>query len=216
MKERHAIPTEHAVQQDWVEIRRATLADVPFIRKLALESVIYGVPDGRDIENDKVVQLASDALKNLEMLVFRKKEVAIIVAIDKEKDERAGYLILEFNRLEEATGERQSYVYDLAVQQAYMGKYVGHRLVREAARISHEHGYRYMSANISASNDRALLSAIKLGFDVERYGLIMACDEHGIAKMPGRPPHERGHAVNRARRQQRRRQRKTTEQESTS
>ncbi|MHB2018222.1 MAG: GNAT family N-acetyltransferase [Candidatus Xenobia bacterium] len=206
-----------ANQDDWVEIRRATLADVQFIRQLCIESVVYGVPGGRDIANDEVQKRAAESLRNLEILVHRRKDCAILVAFDKTRDEhRAGYLILEFKHLEEATGEMQSHVFDMAVEQAYMGKYVGHRLVREAARVSHQQGYRYMSANISAANERALLSAIKLGFDVERFGLVMACDADGIARMPGRPKHERGLAVNRARRMMRRQKKAIVEHPGSS
>ncbi|HEY4001871.1 MAG TPA: GNAT family N-acetyltransferase [Candidatus Xenobia bacterium] len=202
---------------DWIAIRRASFQDVPFIRHLAIESVLYTVPEGRDIDNETVKGKVAEVLKDLEKWVYRRRECAVLVAEDTTRDHhRAGYIIIEFNHLEEATGERQSYVYDLAVEQGYMGKYVGHRLVREAARVSHQHGFRYMSANISASNQRALLSAIKLGFEVERFGLIMACGEKGIDPMPGRPPEQRGHAVNRAMRQLRRQRKNNTTEEQQS
>ena len=58
-----------ATSADWIEIRRGTLMDVPFIRKLALESVIYGIPSGRDVTNEAVVQKTAAGLKNLELMV---------------------------------------------------------------------------------------------------------------------------------------------------
>ena len=81
--------------------------------------------------------------------------------------------------------------------------------------VTHQQGYRFMSANVSASNERSLLSAIKLGFDVERIGLVMACDATGIAKMPGRPAVARGHAVDRAARLRRRQRKTVTEERNT-
>jgi ribosomal protein S18 acetylase RimI-like enzyme len=193
---------------EWLEIRRATLADVSFIRRLALESAVYTIPDRRDIANETVVERAAKSLENLEIIIHRRREAAVLVALDRPRERRAGYLILEFNRLEESTGERQAHLYDMAVEQDYMGRFVAHNLVREAARVSHAQGYRYMSATVSASNQRALLSAVKVGFEVERIGLIMACDAGGVAPMPGRPPEQRGHKVDRAKRQSRRRMRR--------
>lgn len=189
-----------------VTIRRAKLTDAPFIRSLALRSVVFGIPDGRDVSDDVVVERAEASLESLEVLLHRRREAAILVAVDASKQETpVGYLILHFNRSESSTGDAQSFIYDIAVEPAYMGTFVAHRMVREAARISHENGYRFMAATVSASNQRALLSAIKLGFDVERIGLVTACGPAGLEPMPGRTPQSRAHAVDRARRQSQRR-----------
>ena len=202
---------------DTIAIRRATLADVGFIRKLAMESVVHGIPTGRDIPNETVAGRVVESLKNLELLVHRRREVAILVAVDQAREDlRVGYLILEYKHLEETTGEMQSHIYDMAVVPEYMGRFIAHLLVREAARVSHQQGYRYMSAVISASNRRALLTALKMGFEVERIGIVMACGAEGIAAMPGRPAGERAHDLDRAVRRQRRRTSQITPgQEST-
>jgi len=181
-----------------IEIRRAGLADCAFIRQLSMEMVGQGIPENRDIPTETVRQRCQEGLAELEQWISRKREFAILVAVDTEKDnDRAGFIIIEFNHQEESTGEKQSYIFNLAVRADYWGKWAGHRLVWEAAKVSHQRGYRYMTSKVTASNERALLSAVKMGFEIERYQLTIACGPEGRARMPGRPFAERDHAVTR-------------------
>jgi hypothetical protein len=91
------------------------------------------------------------------------------------------------------------------VDSAYWGRYVGHLLVREAAKVSAQRGFRYMTAKVTAANERTIMSCLQVGFEIERYQLTMACSLDGPAKMPERPLHERGHAVSRLLRKSQRR-----------
>ena len=184
-----------------IVVRRARLTDLPVVRKLTLETVAYGIPEGRDIPNKTVQENARNYLKDLERLVHRKKEAAFLVAVDETRV--VGFLILEFNHVEDSTGEPQSYIYNLAVDPDYWGRYVVHQLVREAARVSHQHGFRYMTSKISASNRRTVVQALRLGFQIERYQMTMACSSEGIAEMPGRLPEEKAHALSRQLRRRR-------------
>lgn len=197
-----------------IAIRRARLGDAAFIRELSAQAALLGIPEGRDISNEQVLETAMASLKELEQWILRKRDFAILVAEDPDKDRQpVGFLILEFHYVEESTGEIQSHIYNLSVLPSYWGRWVGHELVREAARITHQRGYRYMTSKVTASNERALLSAIKLGFEIERYQLTMACGPGGIERMPGRPMSERGHAVSRLLRT---RQRKLSKQQEQS
>jgi ribosomal protein S18 acetylase RimI-like enzyme len=181
-----------------IEIRRAGLTDCAFIRELSVEVVGQGIPENRDIPTAEVKERCKTGLAELEQWIVRKREFAIFVAVDTEKNnERAGFIIIEFNHSEESTGEKQSYIFNLAVRPEYWGKWAGHRLVWEACKISHQRGYRYMTSKVTASNERALLSAVKMGFEIERYQLTIACGPEGRARMPGRPFAERDHAVTR-------------------
>lgn len=180
-----------------IAIRRAGLRDQEFIRQLTVDQIAQGVPESRDIPNETVIEMARQGLAELDQWIVRKRDFAILIADDSETDKSVGFLILEFNHIEEATGEKQTYIFNMAVQADYWGKYVGHQMVAEAARISNQRGYRYMTSKVSASNERALLSAIKLGFEIERYQLTMACGPEGPVRMPGRPMAARGHAVSR-------------------
>lgn len=178
-----------------IEIRRAQLGDVDFIRRLSLEMVGQGIPEGRDIPTETVQEMAHQSLQELEHWILSKRDFAILVALDQGTP--VGFIILEFHHVEESTGEKQSFIFNLAVDSKAWGKYVGHKLVWEAAKISHQRGYRYMTSKVTASNQRALLSAIKLGFEIERYQLTIACGPEGPAHMPGRPMSERSHAISR-------------------
>jgi len=178
-----------------IEIRPATLQDVSTIKRLTFESADLGIPANRDIPNETVRACAEHFLGDLDRLIYRKRQAAVLVAVDR--DAVVGFLILEFNQIEETTGETQSFIHNMAVDRNYFGKYVGHKLVWEAARVSYQHGCRYMASRVTASNERALLSAIKLGFEVERYQLTLACGPEGRAQMPGRPMSERAHAISR-------------------
>ena len=182
-----------------IEIRRARLADIPFIRQLSLDTLAIGIPECRDIPNATVLANATSHLDDLEGLLQRRREAAILVASDDALPggKPVGFLILEFNYIEDSTGEAQSYIYNMAVIPEYWGRYVGHQLVREAARLSHQRGFQYMTSRVTASNRRTLLAALRMGFEVERYQLTMACGPEGPAPMPGRPPDERGHALSR-------------------
>ncbi len=185
-----------------IEIRPAELADLPVIKRLTLECSDLGIPANRDISNEAVRAAAQEHLAGLDRLLYRRRQAAVLVAVDRARsDTVVGFLILEFDQIEEATGERQSFIYNLAVESSYFGKYVGHKLVWEAAKVSYERGFRYMTSRVTASNERALLSAIKLGFEIERYQLTLACGPEGRVSMPGRKMSERGHAVSRLLRQ---------------
>lgn len=197
-----------------IEIRLARLEDAPAIRRLTLETAEMGIPAHRDISNEQVQAVAEEGLKTLDRLIFQRRQSAVLVAVDTQSQQVVGFLILDFHDVEESTGEAQTFIHNLAVDPAYLGKWVGHRLVWRAAQITHERGLRYMSSRITVSNERALLSAIKMGFEVERVQLTMACGPEGRARMPGRPMAERGHFVDRLLRE-RRRQRKLEKGESS-
>ena len=181
-----------------IVVRRARMFDLPFLRRLTLETVTFGIPEGRDIPNAEVKKNVVPYLDDLEVMLHRKQDVAVLVAVDDEREDRpVGFLILEFNHVEHSTGEPQSFIANLAVEPDYWGKYVGSHMVREAAKVSGQKGYRYMTSQISASNRRTVMQALWLGFEIERFQMTMACTPEGNVKMPGRPLQERAHALSR-------------------
>jgi ribosomal protein S18 acetylase RimI-like enzyme len=182
-----------------LKVRRAIQDDLPFIRELTLETVDQGISVYRDIPNETVKAIACQRLGDLDTMLKRKRDYAILVATIEEQ--RAGFLILEFRDIEETTGEQQSLVYNLAVASDFLGKRVDRLLVAEAARVSHRRGYRFMTARITASNERALLAALKQGFEIERYQITMGCSAEGPQPLPGRSPEQRAHDLSRLYRQ---------------
>ncbi len=183
-------------------VRRGRRGDLPFIKDLLIESLTESIPDCRDIPNQTIRDRAQTEI-DLEEMLSRRREFAFLVAVMGETP--AGFLILELNQVEETTGEMQTLVYHFAVAPQYLGLRVDRRLVTEAAKLTHSRGCRYMIGRVSASNRRAMLSALRQGFELERVQLVMACGPDGGVPMPGRSEAERHHDVRRLAQKQSRR-----------
>jgi GNAT superfamily N-acetyltransferase len=153
-----------------VRVRRGEAPDIDFVIALADESVDYGVPAGRT--PDRVV-LATRTRDGLAALADRLDDDRFVVLIGEVGSEPVGYLILDLVDREPTTGEPQALIVDIAVRRAHWGRYVTHRLVREAARLAEGRGLGYLVGMISASNQRALRTAERLGFSVERHQVVM-------------------------------------------
>ena len=177
-------------------VRRAREADLPFIARLTLETCDQSIPEGRDVTNEAVRTRAGRQLDaELSSMLRRSRDVAVLVATHGERS--VGFLILELNLVEETTGERQTHIFNMAVEPEYLGRRVDRLLVSEAARITHRRGCRYMTGRITAGNQRALMAALKQGFEIERCQVVMACGPEGPVPLPGRPAAERAHATSR-------------------
>ncbi len=175
-------------------VRRGRRSDLPFIKELLVESLTESIPDCRDIPNQAITDRAHSEI-DLEDMLSRRREFAFLVAVVGETP--AGFLILELNQVEETTGEMQTLVYHFAVAPEFLGLRVDRKLVSEAAKLTHSRGCRFMIGRVSASNRRAMLSALRQGFELERVQLVMACGPDGGMPMPGRPEAERHHDVRR-------------------
>lgn len=176
-----------------IEVREARLEDVPWIRGLAVRSVIYGISTARDIPEADVQDHVRRTLADLEFTYRRDPTFRILVAEDSATGERLGYLMLDLAHEEASTGEKESLIHDLAVEPKHWGRYVVHRLVKRAAQVTHEHGLRFMIGEVTADNRRTLVQALRLGFEVERHQIVMQCGEEGPRPMPGRPDAEKAH-----------------------
>lgn len=180
-----------------LKVRRARKDDLEFVSKLTLDTVDQGISTTRDIPNDVVVARARENLGILSEMLGRRRDFSILIA---EAEEPVGFLILEFRNVEETTGEKQTLIFNMAVRPEYLGKRVDRLLVAEAARLSHQRGYRFMTARITASNERALFAALRQGFEIERYQVTMGCGPDGPEPLPGRSREERAHDLSRVKR----------------
>ena len=184
-----------------IKVRDATQRDMRFVRKLAVESALHGVPYGRSITNAAIKARVRDSISKIEP----NEETTILVAFDEENEKPMGYLILELFCVEDSTGERQSLIYDLAVHPKHWGTSAVRELVREAARRTARAGLQYMIGEVSAHNDRTYLQALRLGFELERFQIVMACSEVGPEPMPGRPDSEKQYAQSRKKKRSKKR-----------
>jgi ribosomal protein S18 acetylase RimI-like enzyme len=106
----------------------------------------------------------------------------LLIAVDSEKEIPVGFLLLDLDHVMISTGERQSFIVNLAVRPGHWGRYVGQTLVKEAARLTARRGLRYMSSQVSASNRRSVVSAQRAGFQIESYQMTARCGLDGIEK----------------------------------
>lgn len=157
-------------EQLHVTVRRGESSDIEFVNELAETSVEYSVPTGRIADR----QLLAERIRSgLAALSDRLADDRYLVLIAEVEPERVGYLILDTGDREPTTGELQAVIVDIAVRRSDWGRYVAHRLVREAALLAEGRGLAYLVGTISASNRRALRTAQRLGFAVERHQVVM-------------------------------------------
>ena len=89
---------------------------------------------------------------------------------------------------------------DLDVDPKYWGTPAVNRLVKRAAQVTAENGLPYMVGHVSVGNRRTLLKSLRLGFKIERYHMVMGCDENGPAPLPGRDDAQKAHDASRRQR----------------
>jgi len=161
-----------------IEIRKAGREDYPFITELASESYSFGIPRQR-MDGPPVQQgLLKEALDDLFRYYETESDIDIIVAFDRDSGERAGYIIVLTDNIDQMTGERQAFIHDLAVKRKYWGKYVVHRLIEAASLRGREKGLRWLVGVVTGDNRRALLTAVKaLDFRIERFQVMKKLED---------------------------------------
>jgi ribosomal protein S18 acetylase RimI-like enzyme len=184
-----------------IGVRDASDRDMRFVRRLATDSALHGVPYGRSISNAAIKARVRGSIAAIEP----NEETVVLIAFDQETEKPIGYLILELYDIEDSTGERQSLIYDLAVHPKHWGTPAVRYLVREAARRTAKAGLKYMIGEVSAHNDRTYLQALRLGFELERLQIVMACSDEGPEPMPGRPDKEKHYAQSRTKKHSKKR-----------
>ncbi len=165
---------------DAVQVHLARAEDLAWIRDLAVRSVVHGIPESRDVSPEQVQERARALLDDLEGTFQSDPTLLILVACESATGRAMGYLMLDLAHREAATGEPQAMIHDLAVEPRDWGRRVPHRLVREAAREAHHRGLRYLAGEVTASNRRALVQALRLGFTIERHQIAARCGPNGL------------------------------------
>jgi L-amino acid N-acyltransferase YncA len=156
-------------------IRLATKRDMPFVRALAAHSLRYGIPEGRDVTPGEVAALIEKAYFGLETSYQPRADFMVLVAEDEGR--LVGYIILDFTQVEAATGEKQTFIVDLAVERTHWGKGTTHRLIEKASELTRARGMKYLVGHVSANNTRTLgIAQDALGFTIERHQIVKRCD----------------------------------------
>jgi ribosomal protein S18 acetylase RimI-like enzyme len=176
-----------------IGVRDASDSDLRFVRRLATEAILYTIPYGRTTPNSAVQARVRENLRDL----AANDDLAVLVAYRQDNAKPIGYLILQLNELDQGTGDRQSYIFDLAVEPRYWGTPAVRLLVHEAARRTAQAGLQMMAGEITAHNERTYLQALRLGFELERFKIVMNCSESGPVPMPRRPEEQRAYQASR-------------------
>ncbi len=156
-----------------IEVRHAIPEDFPFIIELSGQVIQYGIPKIRDVGIDQVKAHMARAYQNLSKTYETQNNIVILIALDVDSKDKVGFLTLVLNEIEGATGERQSFIHDLAVRKDYWGKYVVNKLMYQAEVETLAHGLHIITGSISVNNMRAFGTATKaLGYELERYQII--------------------------------------------
>lgn len=184
-----------------ISVREATEADLEWVRERVLESSAYSIPYCRDVANSLVREAAEE---DFERILAEREHIVFLIA-ENQESVRMGLLILNLNHTSDATGERQSLIEDLDVEPKFWGSPAVNRLVHRAAQVTAEHGLTYMVGHVAVGNRRTLLKARRLGFQIERYHLVMGCDPDGATVLPGRDEAEKAHDLSRRVRREERR-----------
>lgn len=176
-----------------IAVRDANEADLRFVRRLAPEAILHTVPYSRTTPNSAVSARSRENLRSL----AADDDTVILIAYRVDNERPLGYLILKLDDIDGATGDRQSNIFDLAVEPRHWGTPAVRHLVHEAARRTAEAGLSHMSGEITAHNQRTYLQALRLGFELERFQIVMGCSTEGPVPLPSRAESERAYQASR-------------------
>lgn len=176
-----------------IAVRDASDSDLRFVRRLAPEAILHTIPYTRTTSNSAVSARVRENLREL----TSDEETLFLIAYRVDSEKPMGYLILKLDDIDSSTGDRQSYIFDLAVEPRYWGTPAVRHLVHEAARRTAQAGLTHMSGEITAHNQRTYLQALRLGFELERFQIVMGCSQDGPAPLPSRAESERAYQASR-------------------
>lgn len=175
------------------DVREAGEADHGFVLRLVGESALFGIPYGRTISNAEIRVAAEAQVRQL----LKNASVKILVACRRLSTELLGYLILDLSPEGGPGQRRQGLILDVSVLSEYRGTSVVRCLIQEARVLAKQADLSGIAGTVSSHNRRAYLRALRLGFEVESYQLVMACSADGPVTMPVRRGSEKLYAVER-------------------
>ncbi|MBI2266638.1 MAG: GNAT family N-acetyltransferase [Armatimonadetes bacterium] len=152
--------------------RRAKPEDAGFISDLNQESIEDLIPKGRDVDLSIVKKRYRYTYAQLG--AWFQEDPHFFGFVVESEGVPAGYILIKEKLTDEFTGQEQGYIYDMAIRKESRGKYLGLSLHGSAVKELKRRGGRLITGEISASNRRALLPAIRhLGFKIERCRMVV-------------------------------------------
>ncbi|HXE72188.1 MAG TPA: GNAT family N-acetyltransferase [Candidatus Nitrosotenuis sp.] len=157
-----------------IRVRPAGPEDVPFVRSLAAAAIVSGIPPTRDIRPEVVQQTVLRTYAHLDQ-DLQDPNFALLVA--EREGALLGYIMLEMNALEPATGETQCYISDVATSPGRHRFAAFRRLMEAAMQLTADRGFRYLVGTVSVNNQTSLGLARHLGFQIERHQIVRDCSD---------------------------------------
>jgi len=155
-----------------IEIREYQENDRKFVEKLQREHLLASAPKTRLAD-------VSDAEKLNRMLGWYNEKIEVLqhvpicrtyIATDKT-GKQLGYVIVMAEAKDDFRPERQGFLCDLAIEEAYWGSGVAQALIEAAEHYAKRMGHEFMMLNVSAFNERAVEFYRKLGY-VEEWKMM--------------------------------------------
>lgn len=160
-----------------MEIREARPEDWPWITRLACEVCSDSLSPDSPLGAAALKARVRQRFQNLDKSPSSPFLGLVAWHFPKAQTQevRCGYLILQLDALDSVTGEAQSAIFDMAVAPRFQGSPAVRLLVQRAAQITAERGLATMQGDITVSNRKAYLQALRLGFKLQRYSIAMDC-----------------------------------------
>lgn len=155
--ERHRLsltPREHDLEtprQGRYSLRLARELDRVMLCTLAADYAEFTVPPGRE---ELLQQYTASILSRFRTIDFG-EESPIDLFVAEENYQSVGYILVEL------MADGSMYLEDIGVKRSHWGKYVAQFLVRAVENLLVAHGIELMWSEISASNRRSFLTAVR-------------------------------------------------------
>ncbi len=147
-------------------IRKAKLADIPNIINLASKVSPVSIPPTRTVDMKLVETFRKNDLESLSGMVDL-PHVGIFIAED-EKGTFLGHLLGFAGDIESVTGEKQGWIFDLAVDEIYRRKGVAQKLTQKFIDFIKDFGLNFVGLLVTSANKEAVGFYEKMGFIEER------------------------------------------------
>lgn len=143
---------------DILRVRPATTKDRDFVLGLVRRFVEFGVPPWREPPG-----IVAAVERSLEGSIEHPAEDSALMVAEDEAGGRLGFIRLE-TRPDHFTGERLGYVSEVAVAGGGGGRGVGRALMEAGEAWARDRGYRLLTLDVFAGNERARSFYRRLGY----------------------------------------------------
>ena len=175
-----------------IEIRPATLEDVPDIIDLAAAMVKYSMSPFRPVAEDKLAESRRKDMQSIHKLINTDNFGAFVARDDRGR--MIGHVLVNIGMVDFLTGEEQAWIFDIAVTPKKWGSGISRRLLQEAERFARERGIRHMGLTVTVSNARALRFYQRSGYQEERYQMLKNLNPINLESIGGLEDYEGGEA----------------------